>query len=249
MGLFLFCSGKGAPGVTTVATATAARWDRTAEPLLVECDPAGGDLAARFQLVPAPGLASAVADTSTVGVSLGWHSQPLPIDALPALLAPASDAAASVAVQAAVDTGILTRAAGYRPVIVDAGRLQFASPALGLAKAADVVVVMSGDRIDDLAHAAATIDLLRQNGAADVRLLLRLRGGIPARRIAAELHIAVVGDVPSDATGAQILSGRAAPGRAWTRLPLARVGRTLALVLAAARDHPADPVGVLEATR
>ena len=84
-------------------------------------------------------------------MSLSWHSQPLPIDALPALLAPASEAAASVAVQAAVDTGILTRAAGYRPVIVDAGRLQFASPALGLAKAADVVVVMSGDRIDDLA--------------------------------------------------------------------------------------------------
>src|SRR5437763_930180 len=60
MGVVVFCTGKSA-GVSTLALAVAARWPQPGAALLVEADPAGGDLAARFGLRPAPGLTSAAA--------------------------------------------------------------------------------------------------------------------------------------------------------------------------------------------
>ncbi len=54
--LIAVCSLKGSPGVTTWALALAACWPRPASAVLVECDPSGGSLAARFGLAPAPGL-------------------------------------------------------------------------------------------------------------------------------------------------------------------------------------------------
>jgi MinD-like ATPase involved in chromosome partitioning or flagellar assembly len=46
MALVSLCSAKGAPGVTTTALLTAALWPRPS--LLVDCDPAGGDVALRL---------------------------------------------------------------------------------------------------------------------------------------------------------------------------------------------------------
>jgi MinD-like ATPase involved in chromosome partitioning or flagellar assembly len=54
--LLAVCSLKGSPGVTTLATALGARWPAGETPILVEADPAGGDLMARFRLNDAPGL-------------------------------------------------------------------------------------------------------------------------------------------------------------------------------------------------
>ncbi len=45
MGVVTFLSAKGSPGVTTTALLAAALWPRPA--LLLEADPAGGDVAAR----------------------------------------------------------------------------------------------------------------------------------------------------------------------------------------------------------
>ncbi|MFD2355658.1 hypothetical protein ACFSTC_49890 [Nonomuraea ferruginea] len=49
MALIVLAADKGAPGVTTAATALAAVWPRPV--LLAECDPAGGDLAYRLPAV------------------------------------------------------------------------------------------------------------------------------------------------------------------------------------------------------
>lgn len=60
MALIVLAADKGAPGVTTAATALGAIWPRPV--LLAECDPAGGDLAYRLPaadggvLNPARGL-------------------------------------------------------------------------------------------------------------------------------------------------------------------------------------------------
>jgi MinD-like ATPase involved in chromosome partitioning or flagellar assembly len=56
MSVLALASAKGAPGVTTAAVALGAVWPRRV--LLVEGDPAGGDLAARFHLPPEPNLVS-----------------------------------------------------------------------------------------------------------------------------------------------------------------------------------------------
>jgi hypothetical protein len=47
---------KGRPGVTTSALGLAAVCDPSARPVLVECDPGGGDLAARHGLAVVPGV-------------------------------------------------------------------------------------------------------------------------------------------------------------------------------------------------
>ena len=54
MSMVALASAKGAPGVTTTAVALGAVWPRRV--LVAECDPAGGDLAARFRLPPEPNL-------------------------------------------------------------------------------------------------------------------------------------------------------------------------------------------------
>src|SRR5690606_15599641 len=60
--LIVLAADKGAPGVTTAATALGAVWPRPV--LLAECDPAGGDLAYRLPaadggvLIPTTGLLS-----------------------------------------------------------------------------------------------------------------------------------------------------------------------------------------------
>jgi hypothetical protein len=83
MGLLAVASAKGAPGVTTAAMAVAAMWPRPS--VLVECDPAGGDVAWRMPapngapLDPQGGLLSLVAagrKSFHPGLVMA-HSQPI----------------------------------------------------------------------------------------------------------------------------------------------------------------------------
>ena len=48
--LVALCSLKGSPGVTTAALGLAAGWPSAEQPVVVECDPAGGDLLGRYRL-------------------------------------------------------------------------------------------------------------------------------------------------------------------------------------------------------
>src|SRR5215207_3892990 len=56
MPLIVVCSTKGRPGVTTTALGLAATLPHTTRPVVIECDPAGGDLAARHHLRVTVGL-------------------------------------------------------------------------------------------------------------------------------------------------------------------------------------------------
>src|SRR5690242_8429859 len=100
MDVVVFCTGKSA-GVSTLTLAVAARWPRPGAALLVEADPAGGDLAARFGFRPAPGLTSAAAAGGADPRLPGGHVQQLPGLGVPVLLAAASYLQASAAVRTA----------------------------------------------------------------------------------------------------------------------------------------------------
>jgi MinD-like ATPase involved in chromosome partitioning or flagellar assembly len=231
VGVVTICSGKTA-GVTTLAVAVAARWQPAAA-LLVEADPAGGDLAARFGLLPAPGLGSAAVSARNApdpwGLAAG-HTQRLAVG-VEVLLAPASFVPASAAVQAVAASGLLTSAGRHGPVVVDIGRLDGDSPALPIAVGADVVLVVTRPRWDDIAHAAASIETLRSRGAQRLGLLVRAGGPLSSRQITDAVGVAVLAQVGEDRLGARVLGGQIPAGPGWRRLGLARTGRGVAETL------------------
>jgi hypothetical protein len=234
MGVVTICSGKTA-GVSTLALAIAARWPGPVMALLVEADPAGGDLAARFGLLPAPGLGSAAAHSGHGDGAQAWqiaagHAQRLPLPAH-VLLAPASFVQASAAVRAIADSGLLATAGRYGPMVADLGRLAPGSPALPLAAAADVTLVVTRPRWDEVAHAAASVEALRGAAVAGVALVLRGRGPLSARQISDTLGVPVLAQPDDDRVGARVLRGDLPAGPAWTRLGLARTGRGIAATL------------------
>lgn len=236
MGVVVFCSGK-TVGVTTVALAVAARWPQPGAAVLVEADPAGGDLAARFGLRPAPGLTSAAAGAGGEAGLLDGHVQQLPGLGVPVLLSAASYLQASAAVRTAAEAQLVETAGRSGTVIVDAGRLAVGSPALPIAARADLAVLLARPRWDELAHAAATVTALREAGQDRVWLLLRGDGPVGVGEIRQALGAPVWGSVPHDRTAARVLCGQARPARGWVRLPLARTGHGLAIAVADATRH------------
>ena len=232
MSMFLFASAKGSPGVTTVVAGVAARWPAGGAVMVAEADPRGGDLAARFGLSSAPGLASAATDRRIVATAdvAASHAQPLPPGQVAMLLAPAHPAPATAAVRAAVEAGVLTAIGRSRTLLIDAGVLEAASPAMPLAAEADLVLLAMRDRIEDLVHAAAALDLLDERHR--IRLLVRAAGGLRPAEIGRELAVPVFAEIPSDRLGASVLCGHAIAGPGWTRLRLPRAAAGLAGKLA-----------------
>jgi hypothetical protein len=147
--------GKGAPGASTVALLLAALWPDGG--VLVEADPAGGDAALRLsgpsgQVLPnEPNLTRLAVDTATdlSHPDLEW------------VLRCALQTATGIPVVCGLTTGagmtqtmiryaapLASRLSPLREVIVDAGRLTPASPALPLAAAASAVLLVVADGAD-----------------------------------------------------------------------------------------------------
>jgi hypothetical protein len=126
---------------------------------------------------------------------------------------------------------VLRLAGQSGPVVVDAGRVTTGSPALPLAVASDAVLVLARPRWDDVAHAAASIQLLREAGVDRVGLVLRTGGPLKAREISDAVGVSVVAGMVEDRVGARILRGELVAEWGWNRLGLARTGRGIALLL------------------
>ncbi len=125
MSVIALCSAHGSPGVTTTSLALAAAWPEDHRCLLVEADPFGGVIGARYGLGDTPGLSSlaAVARLGLAAESVWAHTQALP-GGTPVLVGPAS-ASEAVVVLGAV-TGALTAwssSQGDVDLVVDCGRV------------------------------------------------------------------------------------------------------------------------------
>lgn len=222
------CSVKGSPGVTTTAVALAARWPGV-DSILIEADPAGGDLAARFGLSSTPGLVSlaAAARRSHDPALLAEHSQVLPGE-LRVVLGPlgAERAGAALEVLGARGLGLL-RAVATDPesvVLVDAGRVDPTSPVVPLLRGADALLVLTRPQAEDLSHAATLLTVIptwsRHPG------LVLVGPGYPRAEVERGLGIPVVATLPHDPRGANVLCGwsggrgprRSALGHAAARL-------------------------------
>lgn len=238
---------KGSPGVSTLCLALAARWPGTGRRVLVECDPAGGDLAARYGLALSPGLVSLAAarrGSDTAGLeSVWWHTQVLPgglsvLVAPPggeqtrAALATLGGSGAHPLVQAAADPGSV--------VIVDAGRLDAGSAALGLVRATDQLLLLSHATASDLAHLAGRLEEV--SGWSDRVGLLLVGDGYPDAEVTRELGLSVMARIPTDPVEAATLTGRTPPRRRpLTRATLSRTAAQVATVLATSHQLLSRP--------
>lgn len=240
--LVALCSVKGSPGVTTTALALAACWPGEVQPVLVECDPSGGDLFARFRLEPFPGLVS-LAAAIRVGAAPGvlWqHTQCLPGQRLPVVVGPAGDdqARAAVSVIARDDAAVLRAAADSDGAVVlaDCGQVAHASAVLPIIAAADVMLLLARPRDDDLSHVAAKLHAAGQWSRKPCLLLIG--EGYPSSDVAGVLGTNVMGRIPHDPHGAALLCGAATSRRGPART---RLGKAMPRIAALTAQHAQRP--------
>jgi MinD-like ATPase involved in chromosome partitioning or flagellar assembly len=226
---------KGAPGVTTTATALATAWPTGRRVLLVEADPFGGDLAAWSGVAPSSGLWSLLAaGRRGLNSEAVWkHAANLPAG-LPILYGLAS-ADQAVANEAAWPVVAEALAALEADVVIDAGRLlpHFAGGIGPLLSVADVLMLLCPPTLAGIVHLKTFLPALSALPSS-MRLMVQPTGqrGFSSDEIASTLSVNVAPPIPHDAKGATALSENA-PGWATRKSVLAKWARSCAAELAA----------------
>lgn len=231
---------KGRPGATTTALGLTAVAPFEVRPVLVECDPAGGDLMRRHGLAAVPSvvdLAAAARNAAggpevftSAAQSIGFRQGEVSV-----VVAPSGGAQSRAALPELTAAGRAVLAPRDRLVVADCGRLGAGSPVWPLLRLADVVVVMVRARADELAHLREALGELLDAGTGRLLVLLAPGGVYPAAEVADVLTahvveelardpqaVTVVGPLPHDRRGAAVLGGELLAGRRWHRLPLLR---------------------------
>jgi hypothetical protein len=234
---------KGSPGVTTTALALASWWPNPV--VIVEADPAGGDLAARLGLPEEPGLVGLAASLrrnsrgrTPDAASVENHLQAAPVQttSVPArvLTAPAGRHQAGAALSLLSEHRPLPMT-GRTDLLLDLGRRAMPtdpvdrSTPLPLMDPGDRIIWISRPQLADLAHLAAEMDC-RRRADPEPLVILNGSGPYPAAEVESTLGVAVLGTLPADPSGAAALW--AGGGRSWAHSALGRTTRDLAAALA-----------------
>ncbi|MET8763059.1 chromosome partitioning protein [Lentzea sp. NPDC004782] len=242
--LIAVCSLKGSPGVTTLASALGARWPGGQSPIVVEADPAGGDLMARFRLSDTPGLVSLAAAARRRGGTdpnlVTQHTQVLN-GGLRVIIGPvgAEQARAALSVLAPGPASLLRRAADQPgiTIIADCGRVDPDSPALAIIRAADTMLLVARPHDDELAHVALKLQAAQQWSRRPCLVLVG--DGYSTAEVSQILRIPVMARVPSDIRGAAALCGQVLNRRSPDKCVLSRAAATIALNIHANSQQPA----------
>jgi len=207
---------SGAPGVTTLACLIASTWPDQGPVMVAECDPSGGDLAARFGLMSTVGWRSLAAAVRRTGPTtpLHPHLQGLP-GGLPVLIGAeegtplAADAPEALVVRDAPGGG-----RGDGVVVVDLGRAsRDLTDTGGWLEAGDLsILVVRDDAAAALRVRDRAAELLDRT---DGRLGLVVVGGssFRCRELAEFTGIAALGDVAFDPENAAVASGASGASR------------------------------------
>jgi hypothetical protein len=235
---------KGAPGVTTTAVALGSVWPSARALVILEMDPAGGDIAARRGLSGDPSLVSLAAavrrDRASDPTRLLDHCCELPggLRVIAGSAAPTEMGTAIDVVGAALPHLALRDAVD---VLVDCGRLNSTptgshdmpgSPPITSAslvsvlRSADLLLVLSRGDLAGLSHLEWWLPALR---SVNKGLAVLLVGPLSWRteEVAGVLGSPVIGHIPHDQPGADMVGSRALRGGA-ARLPLIRAVRGIA---------------------
>jgi hypothetical protein len=245
MSVVVLASAKGSPGVSTTTLALASWWNRPL--ILMEADPAGGDLAARLGMPEEPGLVGLAAsmrrrprDQPAVEDWLAAYVQHSPAGTS-VVLAPAGSHQATSALDLLADatppplpngTDLLVdigRAIGPKG-LPDQGALRSGPQAWISDDSTYLVVWICRPHLSDLAHLAAVLSRQTRD-LYDQVIVLSGTGPYPDDEVEDTLGLSVVGHLPADSSGAAALW--ASDRRKWTRSPLGRATKTLAETIAA----------------
>jgi hypothetical protein len=233
-------SAKGSPGATTLALGLAALWPRP-DAVVVECDPAGGDLWARFGHHPEPGLSALAAAAPWDGPIPGFFRQRLSVGADAVLAIPGDGAAASVHTLADRALGALRQASATTTVVLDVGRLDSRSPAVKLAAAADHVLLLTGPTLAEQTEVGTRLPWLAPALAGRLWLVRAGDGTHRKAELSRDLGLPVIGTVPQSRWGAGVLAGQLGIPN-WRQLKLARSIRGIAAALCTPEPDPAATV-------
>ncbi len=235
-----FGSRKASPGVTTFTALVAAFWDEPGTTrLIMEADPSGGTLAARWQsahsLTWNPGLLALSAHRGTLNAdTIPSLAQPL-ADGLFLAAAPPSPHQIGAALKGLGDQGAtdLAGAAGLR-VFADCGRLNAGSSALPVVRRAALNVLVCRPLLEEVHTLLPAVDELRDAGCV-VGLVCVGDGPYSAGEIADHVGIELLGAIPNDPKGAGAFARAGlAAGRSFDRSIL---GRTMGEVAAAIQSR------------
>jgi MinD-like ATPase involved in chromosome partitioning or flagellar assembly len=217
---------KHSPGVTTLALAASAT--RPGPVLLIEADPAGGDIAARAGMTLNPGLVSlaAAARNGLRPEILAAHVHELghEVDVLTAPVSPRQ--ATTVLHTMGQPLADVCRSLNYDAVVVDLGRFDDPTPALPLLGVADRVVLVLRATAEDVVAARSRLDEL-QDYDRSVTLAVISSGPFPVREIAAALGSRDTVPLPWDPRTARSLATGLGSDRWLRRSPLTRSAREL----------------------
>jgi MinD-like ATPase involved in chromosome partitioning or flagellar assembly len=235
MSLIGLCSAHGSPGVTVAAVALAATWPEGRRCLLIEADPFGGVIGARYGLGDTPGLSSlaAVARLGLNEATVYRHVQELP-GGVAVMVGPGSaDEAHAVLRDVAGPLSGWCATQDDLDVIVDCGRTAPTSPTFEFLAKADAVKVLVRPSLDQLRPAAHRVAALE---AAGVPASMLLVGESPYQvdEVAATLTVDIEGALAWDPRTAAVLEGGRGSVRDLRRSPLVRSAATLAAQLASA---------------
>jgi hypothetical protein len=245
MNVIAFGAAKGSPGVTTTVLALAARWPAHREPMVVEADPAGGDLVSRLASLDA--ARSGLRDTpSTVQLAAASrselsdrvvleHLQRLPGPGeVRTLVGPPSPFAASMAMTALVAAGLGERLAALSGMdaLLDTGRLDATSPTLPLLQELGSVVLVIRPTLPGVLHTRELAASLLSIGVRSSLLIIGDRPYSPGDVVDAIDSAGLLGVFPDDPVGARALCGDARSSKVLARTRLMHAARTLASRLA-----------------
>ena len=257
MDIVPFVAVKGSVGVTTAALTLAAVWpDGRGAPVVVECDPGGGDVAARFGLEVIPGVVSLAAELERFGPAgpgdqVGGRTQELP-GGLRVLVAPTSPEEMRLPLERLAED-LPRLALGEVDLIVDCGRLEASAmrqrtAVLRLIQRCGLMVVVVRPELAALQHLNVWLPTLRSLDV-EVLALLSGRGPYSPEEIAATMGLRVIGALPHDRAAADVVGG--ASGSRPDRSPLFRAARpagaAIAAVLGRSQSAPVAPTPLAEA--
>ena len=229
------CSVKASPGVTTTAQALAEVWPAERALLLAELDPAGGDLAARLERSPEPGLVSlAAAGRRGIDANLVLDHAQTTTESTHLLLAPPSARQAKASLDLLGDelADVLCSLDGF-DVVMDCGRVNPGASGMPWLAAADQVLVVLRPSAAEVAHVATAMPDLRSEHEHVALVLVGEPGPgqhhlYPADEVAVSVGVGVVAVIAQDERAAGALDGRRRGERLLRRSQLLRSASALA---------------------